>query len=108
MKRYRVIFTTNAIAEIAGSFEWGKKYWGEHAAKLWYQSLRQSVRRSLSSTPLAWPLAPEDEVYTAEVRNMFVGRYRILFSIEKRTISILHIRGAFVDPPQRPFDEEEK
>ncbi len=107
MKRYRVIFAASAQTEIAESFEWGRKYWGEQAAKNWYKTLKTSVRKSLSSTPLAWPIAPENSVYAAEIRQMFVGRYRIIFSVEKRVVRILHVRGAFVDSTQRPFEDDE-
>ena len=38
MKRYRVIFTTTAKADIAGSFELGRKYWDELA--VWARARR--------------------------------------------------------------------
>ncbi len=107
MKRFNVIFAAAAQTEIAESFEWGRKYWGEQAAKNWYRTLKRLARTSLSEMPLAWPIAPENAVYDAEIRQMFVGRYRVIFSVEKQTVRILHVRGAFVDSTQRPFEEEE-
>jgi|GEM_PF-5403276 len=41
MKRYIVmLFAASAQIEIAESFEWGRKYWGEQAAKNWYRPLK--------------------------------------------------------------------
>ena len=107
MKRYKVVFAASAKIEIAASFEWGRKYWGEQAAKNWYRTLKGSVRKSLSVVPLAQPIAPENSVYAAEIRKMFLGRYRAVFSVEKLALRILHVRGAFVDSTQRPFEDEE-
>ena len=41
------------------------------------------------------PLAPEDDEFSAEIRQMIVGRYRILFTIRKQKVHVLHIRGAY-------------
>gem|GEM_PF-6172260 len=57
--------------------------------------------------PLAWPIGLENIIYAAEIRQMFVGRYWVIFSVDKRTVRILHLRGAFVDSTQRPFEEDE-
>jgi len=57
--------------------------------------------------PKRCPLAPENEYYPEEIRQLLYGRrqgrYRILFTIEQRTVTILHVRhGA-----QRYIHEED-
>jgi len=51
---------------------------------------------SLSLLPKGFPLAPEDDEFTEEIRQMIVGRYRVLFTIRKHTVHVLHVRGAHV------------
>jgi plasmid stabilization system protein ParE len=107
-KKYRVEFAATAKADVARSFEWGMKEWGPPAARDWYKLLRKTVRHTLSIVPLGYPLAPENSVYASEIRQMFVGRYRIIFSVERRTVRVLHVRGAFVDSTQKPFEDNDE
>jgi hypothetical protein len=46
--------------------------------------------------PKAFPLAPEDDEFSEKIRQMVVGRYRILFTIKGRKVHVLHVRGAFL------------
>jgi len=70
----------------------------EHAGDTglrWFQGLRESIT-SLSEFPRRCPLAPENEEFPFEVRQLLYGNrphaYRILFTIENDTVTILHIR----------------
>ena len=45
--------------------------------------------------PKGFPLAPEDDEFSEEIRQMIVGRYRVLFTIKKQKVHVLHIRGAY-------------
>ena len=36
------------------------------------------------------------EVLAEEIRQMIVGRYRVLFTIRKHKVHVLHVRGAHV------------
>jgi plasmid stabilization system protein ParE len=51
---------------------------------------------SLSELPTRCSLAPENKDFPFEVRQLFYGsthhRYRILFTIEDDTVTVLHIR----------------
>jgi hypothetical protein len=49
----------------------------------------------LTSLPLSCPLAPESDDLGIEVRQLIVQRYRVLFIVEKKTVTILHIRGPY-------------
>ena len=95
MKRYTVVFSDEAIAEFAVSLEWGCENWGEETAWRWYAEIRNSIRNTLSSFPLSQQVAPDDDEYEIEVRQMVIGRYRVLFTISGKHVTILHLSGPF-------------
>ena len=98
MKKYQVILHPDAELDIESSFKWGCRAWGEENAKLWLRKLRQGVRKQLTSSPLACPLAPESEQLGVSVRHLIVGRYRALLTVRGRTVTILHVSGPYTDP----------
>ena len=59
--------------------------------------IRQAIRK-LTLLPLACPLAPESEQLGASIRHLIVGRYRVLFTVRGRTVTILHVSGLYTDP----------
>jgi plasmid stabilization system protein ParE len=61
MKKFKIVFTDEAIADIDRSFAWGKKKWGIEQARKWYRDLRSNIREKLRVVPLAVPIAPETE-----------------------------------------------
>ena len=93
MKKCRVILHPDAETDINSSFEWGSRAWGRENAKAWVRQIRQTIKNRLTSMPLGCPLAPENEELDIAVRQLIVGRYRILFIVEKGTVTILHLRG---------------
>jgi plasmid stabilization system protein ParE len=96
MKRYRVILHPEAEADIASSYEWGSRVWGEKRAKGWVRDLQRTIRSRLTSLPLSCPLAQESADLDREVRQVVVQRYRVLFVVERKTVTILHVRGPYV------------
>ena len=50
-------------------------------------------------------LASENDEFEEETRQLIIGRYRVLFTIERKTFHVLHVRGAYVD--QRLEGEDE-
>ena len=98
MKKYKVILDPDAELDIESSFKWGCRAWGEENAKLWVRKLRQTLRKQLTSTPLACPLAPESEQLNVSIRHLIAGRYRVLFTVRARIVTILHARGPYTDP----------
>lgn len=96
MKRYAVVFEESAQADVRESYDWGQRTWGKHEAEQWVRQLRKAVADQLAVVPKAFPLAPEDDEFSAEIRQMVVGRYRILFTIKARKVHVLHVRGAYL------------
>ena len=96
MKRYTVVFAESAQENVRESYDWGCRAWGKKEAKLWARQLRTAVLTQLALFPKRFPLAPEDDEFSAEIRQMIVGRYRVLFTIKGRKIHVLHVRGSYV------------
>lgn len=96
MKRYAVVFEESAQADVSGSYDWGCRVWGKKAAKRWVRELRTAVSQQLSLVPKGFSIAPEDDEFSEEIRHMIVGRYRVLFTIRKHKVHVLHVRGAHV------------
>ena len=95
MKRYAVIFEESAQADVRGSYDWGCRVWGKKEAQRWVRELRTAVLRQLSLMPKGFPVAPEDDDFNEQIRQMIVGRYRVLFAIRRGKVHVLHIRGAY-------------
>lgn len=94
--QYRVITQPEAQQEIRISLAWGHEKWGAEQAQKWAQGIRKAIA-SLSTFPERYPIAPEleQEELGDEVRKMVFQRYRILFTIKKDTVHILHVRGSY-------------
>jgi plasmid stabilization system protein ParE len=99
MKKYKVVLHPEAETDIDSSFQWGCHTWGEENARVWIRELRKVMTDRLTSMPLSCPRAPESEELGVIVRQLIVGRYRILFIIEKRTVTVLHVKGSYVGGP---------
>ena len=96
MKRYAVIFEDSAQADVRDSYDWGCRVWGKRRSQHWIRQLRTAVIEQLAVVPKGLPLAPENDEFSEEIRQMVVGRYRVLFTIRGRKVHVLHVRGAHV------------
>ena len=96
MKRYAVVFEESAQADVRESYDWGRRVWGKYEAQQWVRQLRKAVADQLTLVPKAFPLAEDDE-FSEEIRQMVVGRYRILFTVKGRKVHVLHVRGAVLN-----------
>ena len=105
MKRYSVVFEESAQTDVRESYEWGYRVWGKREAHRWARQLRKAVFKQLSVAPGAFPLAPEDGEFSEEIRQMVVGRYRVLFTIKGHQVRGLHLRGAYITPIDQPEDD---
>ena len=104
MKRLAVIFEESAQIDLHESYDWGCRTWGKRETQQWARELRSAVLKQLAVTPKAFPLAPENDEFFEEIRQMVVGRYRVLFTIKRRKVHVLHVRGAYVGPLNRSKD----
>lgn len=96
MKRYAVVFEESAQADVRESYKWGCRAWGKREAQQWVRRLRTAVSQQLAVVPKGVSLAPEDDEFSEEIRQMVVGRYRVLFTIKGRKVHVLHVRGAYI------------
>ena len=95
MKRYTVIVEDSAQADVHESYEWGCRVWGKKQAQKWVRKLRGAIVKQLRIMPNGFHRAPEGEEFEQEIRQMVVGRYRVLFTIQGRQVHVLHVRGAY-------------
>lgn len=95
MPKYLVEFSEEAIADLDSSFEWGCEKWGVAEAATWYFDTRDSLIELLGSFPYGHPIAQENDEYEFEARQLILGRYRVVFNINGRVVTILHIRGPY-------------
>ena len=95
MKRYRVVFSERATADLIASLEWGGANWGDQGAWKWYSGIRKKIRTILGSFPNSQPLALDNEEYEIEVRQLSIGRYREFFNVTGSIVTILHVQGPY-------------
>jgi plasmid stabilization system protein ParE len=96
MKRYQVMIEQSAQANVRASYDWGCRNWGKAQAQQWARELRTAILKQLRVLSKAFPLAPENDDFSDEIRQIMVGRYRVLFTTKGQTVHVLHIRGAYV------------
>ena len=93
--KYRVLIHPDAERELKAAHAWLREQ-SPDAAERWRKGL---VKRAatLATFPERCPLAPESKKLGEEVRQLLYGRrratrYRLLFVIEGRIVTLLHIR----------------
>lgn len=95
MKKFAIRYNPEALIDLADSFEWGVQSWGAEAARKWYNEIERVIQSRLASMPASCPLAPENNDFDFEVRQLIYGRYRILFTITGDLVRVLYIRGPY-------------
>lgn len=106
MRKYRVIIEDSAQVDVQDSYEWGCRVWGKARAGAWARELRTAITKSLAVFPTGFPRAPESDEFEEVIRQMIVGRYRVLFTIKGGRVHVLHVRGAYVGSIKaEPADE---
>lgn len=106
---YQIVIQPSAQAEMEAAYAWAAEHTAMTAAR-WYNRLLDTIG-SLADNPQRCPLAPENEYFSKEIRNLFYGKrrhaYRIIFTIRGQTVHVLHIRrGARrVLPPETEESE---
>ncbi len=90
MMKYQVEVTEQASTEAEEAYLWIADIAPDTAAR-WFEGLVSKVN-SLSTMPERCALAPESAAFHQKIRQLLYGRYRILFTIEKDTVYVIHIR----------------
>lgn len=94
MTKLRVIIQPPASGEIEQAFLWIAERNPDAAVK-WFTGL-QKVIQSLETFPERCPLAPENDAFKEEIRQLVYGRrggrYQIFFTIRGDAVHVLHVR----------------
>jgi plasmid stabilization system protein ParE len=106
MKRYGVVIEEPAQADVQRSYDWGCRVWGKARARKWAHNLHASITKQLTTIPTGFPLAPENDEFREKIRQMIVGRYRVLFTIQGRRVHVLHVRGPYTSSAEATVGEE--
>jgi toxin ParE1/3/4 len=99
---YRVELTAQAEADIERIYAWLSEK-SQDGARRWYESFWNSAER-LKTFPVSCGLAPENDDFGDELRQMLFGTkkgrtYRALFVISGDAVRVLSVRG----PGERPL-----
>jgi len=102
--KYTIVIETTADADLRESYEWGVRAWGKVKAQQWFKQMIREIK-TLATVPKRCAVAPDTEEFTEEIRQLIVGRYRVLFTIRGKRVHILHVHGAYVG--DAPYETEE-
>ena len=94
-KKYILTVHPDAEIDIDTSFQWGCRKWGRKNAVAWLRELRHAIVNRLTSTPFSGSIAPESDELGIPIRQLILGRYRVLYLVEKKAVTILHVRGSY-------------
>ncbi len=96
---YRVRITPRALAEIDSTLARLTER-APITAQRWYERLRAAIA-SLADYPQRCSLAPEDEWFAGELRQLLHGKrrgvYRILFEVRGDEVIVLRVRHGAQD-----------
>lgn len=73
MRRYVVVFEESAQINVRESYDWGCRAWGKKEAQRGVRQLREAVFTQLALIPKGFPLAPEDDEFSEDIRQMIVA-----------------------------------
>jgi plasmid stabilization system protein ParE len=97
---WNVRWSSKAEHDIAQVLRWFQEQSATAAGDRWFIRLQRAAQR-LEHDPESLPLALESESLGFELRELICGRrpgqYRVLFFIEGRTVTVLHVRHASRD-----------
>lgn len=93
MRQYAIVILPNTEQEIEAAYRYIKEVSSINALN-YYQVLYQKIQW-LSSLPLRFSLAPENDFFEEEIRHLMIDNYRILFTIKDDTVYILYARHDF-------------
>lgn len=103
-KIYQIEITTTAEIEGDEAISWIKQF-SPDAAKQFGVGLAEAIK-SLQQNPFRCSLAPENDFFYEEIRQLLYGKYRILMTIYEETVYILYIRHSSQKYIKQIFDED--
>lgn len=87
---YRVLIQPPAADDLDAAVRWIARD-APGRAVAWFDGIFGAIN-SLSEFPRRCPLAPEDDVFAEEIRQLLYGDFRILFTIDRDIVRVLHVR----------------
>jgi len=98
---YQVLVQPPAIQDLASAYDRIARR-SPDRAETWVSGALEAIQ-TLRDFPNRCPLAPENDVFEVEIRQLLFRAFRILFTVDGDTVRILHVRhGA-----QRPLTIDE-
>jgi plasmid stabilization system protein ParE len=91
LTRFAVIVQPDAEAEIEAAFTYLATAASVERAVDWFNRLEAALS-TLEGMPRRCPPAPENVFFEDEIRQLLLPPYRILFTIRKRSVHVLHVR----------------
>ncbi|MEL6438416.1 MAG: type II toxin-antitoxin system RelE/ParE family toxin [Cyanobacteria bacterium J06621_8] len=105
--KYQIIIQPEAEEGIKQAYYWVSNY-SPRQARNWLEGLQRAIL-SLEQMPFRCSLAFENNFFESEVRQLIYGKgksaYRILFTVNKKTVQILFVRHS-AQRPLFPEDDE--
>lgn len=91
---YRVEILPPALADVEEAWAWMHARSPTRAAR-WRNGLLEALQ-SLATFPERCGLAPENDIFDEEIRQLLYGKrrgvYRVLFTIRGDVVTVLHVR----------------
>ncbi len=88
---YQTKITSKALSEIESAYRWMADNLGTAFVERWYENLTAKIE-SLGTFPNRCAIVQEAEGFDVIVRQLRVGKYRVLFSVDEMTVNILSVR----------------
>jgi plasmid stabilization system protein ParE len=92
-EEFHILLQPEAVEGMESAYRWieGDSPRGAHK---WVKGLMEAIE-SLKFLPRRCALAPENEAFEEEVRQLLYGKragvYRILFTVQQDTVNVVHI-----------------
>ncbi|BAZ01718.1 plasmid stabilization system protein [Tolypothrix tenuis PCC 7101] len=106
---FQVSLTQTANSEIEIAYSWLRERNPDYADR-WFRGLMDAIA-TLQEKPRRCILAPENDAFAEEIRQLIYGKsrnkYRILFTIRENTVFVLHVRHSSQARLGEEIDEEE-
>lgn len=94
---YTVVVESSARKDIDQAYRWIVKNISKQTASLWYLDIYGAME-SLKTFPARCALAPENQFFKEEIRQLISGTYRILFEVDDDQVRVLHVRHSARTP----------